>query len=102
MKNAPHSGNVELRTTFEQAHDWLDRHESQQLETRKGTPFEAEAWRNTKGLRVGEAVIVFRSGGREYARAYECCWGKYHNCFGTRIGMYCRALDEAIASSRQG
>ncbi len=66
-----------------------------------GTPFEAKAWENTKGSRVGEAVIVFRRQGEEFGRAYACCWGKYYNHHRTFIGMSCHALDKAIARSRQ-
>ncbi|MGC9336451.1 MAG: hypothetical protein ACP5G7_08550 [Anaerolineae bacterium] len=102
MKNAPHSGTVDLRYEFEEAHAWLDRHGSQQLETRKGTPFEAEAWESRSGPRVGAPVIRFRSMTGSYARAYECCWGAYYSHHSTFIGMFCRALDEAIANSHQG
>jgi len=42
-------------------------------------------------------VIRFFHNGREYGRAYECCWGHYYNCNRTRIGMYVRALDEYMA-----
>lgn len=51
----------------------------------------------------GRKVIKFlSSNGKESARAYQCCWGYYHNCYRTRIGMYVRALDEFIGIGGKG
>jgi hypothetical protein len=70
---------------------------------KKGTPFIAKATVAEKGPHSGERVIVFlseKNGKRsESARIYECCWGHYYNCYGTRIGMYCKALDNSIRFS---
>jgi hypothetical protein len=95
-----HSGDVTLGYSFEQTLAWLKKHGPQQLETSRGTSFRAEASTATRGNHAGEAVIVFRQGRPEFARAYACCWGSYYNCNRTRIGMYCAALDEAVGGSR--
>jgi hypothetical protein len=62
----------------------------------EGKPFIAKARVATKGKHATERVIVFlheKNGKRtESARGYECCWGHYYNCYGTRIGMYFKAL----------
>lgn len=46
--------------------------------------------------RDGRKAIVFKRNGVESARAYECCWGHYCNCYGTRFGMYAKALDDVL------
>jgi len=67
------------------------------LTTADRASFIAIARTTTKGEHAGEPVIRFLSiGEQEYARAYPCCWGHYHNCHGTRIGMYCTALDRHL------
>ncbi|MDX1446801.1 glycosyltransferase family 2 protein, partial [Lishizhenia sp.] len=48
----------------------------------------------------GEEVIRFMQHGKEYARTYKCCWGRYYNCNRTRIGMYCVALDDAMEACK--
>ncbi len=100
MSIEAHSGKVELAHSFEQACAWLEKRGSRQLETSRGTPFGAEVSIVIRGRHLGNPVIVFRNQqGQEYARAYSCCWGAYYNCNRTRIGMYCAALDEAMAES---
>jgi len=94
-----HSGQVELQHPFGLAHAWLTMHGPLCLKTSRGKPFTAEASIVTKGTHASEQVIVFRTRGVEYARAYRCCWGTYYNCNRTRIGMYCGALDGAIDNS---
>ena len=60
--------------------------------TNRETDFVAQAEITQKGPHTGEKVIRFMQDNKEYARAYECCWGHYYNCNRTRIGMYCAAL----------
>ncbi len=84
-----HKGTVEVSVDFSGVFRCLGPH-SAKLRTRNGTRFEAEATVS----RTGKKVIRFKQEGKEYARSYECCWGHYSNCYGTRIGMYCRALGE--------
>ena len=100
----PHEGNVRVVTEFEEAWDYLNRTGELHLQTeREGKPFIAKATITGKGIHSGEKSIRFlkkRNGKRqEYARSYECCWGHYYNCNRTRIGMYCKALDNAIRFS---
>ena len=64
---------------------------------REATPFEAEAHITTKGRHRGERVIIFYQNDIEYARSYPCCWGRHVNCNRTWIGMYCKALTDAIS-----
>ena len=91
-----HQDPVKLTHSFDQAYIWLANNGSTGLETRVGTQFEARAQTAQKGDHEGEDVIRFFQKGKEFARAYSCCWGKYYNCNRTRIGMYCVALDAAI------
>ena len=89
----PHSGDVDgLRHTFRDVHDRLLKG-SIPLQTDVGTPFEARS----ATARDGRPVLKFFQRGQEYARAYECCWGRYYNCNRTRIGMYCKALDRELS-----
>ena len=99
MSNA-HEREVSLANTFNKAHAWLKRFGPLDLQTREGTDFTAAAQINRKGPRKGKKCITFTSfkrGGlssRQYT--YNCCWGHYYNCYGTRIGMYCMPLDWEI------
>ena len=93
----PHRGNVPLTCDFDKV--WISLHAIGELmlqTEREGKPFIAKAIVASKGQHSGERAIVFlheKDGKRtESARAYECCWGHYYNCFGTRIGMYFKAL----------
>jgi hypothetical protein len=65
--------------------------------TKRGTGFVAQDEIAQKGPHSGEKVIRFMHDNKEFAGAYECCCGRYYNCNKTRIGMYCTALDGAIA-----
>lgn len=91
-KTEPHQGMVELACDFAKAYGFVNVAQGVKLETSTGTAFTAEVGT------TGRKVIRFFQGGREYARAYPCCWGHYHNCNRTRIGMYCTALDRAAAA----
>lgn len=94
----PHQGIVVLKPPFGEASSFLRRTGRINLETlREGTPFQAEANVTTKGKHEGEQVIIFYQRGMEFGRSYPCCWGRYHNCNRTRIGMYCEALDRSIS-----
>lgn len=78
-----HEGQVVLRHTFREVYDWLTRSGPVNLRTdRRSTAFQAMAGFASRGPHAGERVIRFTSKGRESARAYECCWGRYHNCSG--------------------
>jgi len=93
----PHEGSVELGHAFHEAYDWLVQNGPADLATNRGTPFEAKAHVAQKGPCSGEKVIRFMQHETEYARAYECCWGHKCNHNRTLIGMYCIALDAAVA-----
>ena len=92
----PHEETVILRHVFDQAHKWLCAKGEVAITTAAGTDFTARAELTKRGPHAGEPVIRFFQGRVEYGRSYECCWGHYYNCYRTRIGMYCRALDLAI------
>lgn len=93
----PHQGLVALRNTFDDAWEFLTRHGEVDLQTdRRRTPFIAKADKTKRGSHRSERVIRFFRATSERARCYECCWGYYHNCNRTRIGMYCKALDAVI------
>jgi hypothetical protein len=91
-----HEGTLQLKNKFQKAYKWLEKIESSELKTKSETNFIAKANITQKGPHAGEKVIRFMQDNKEYARAYECCWGRYYNCNKTRIGMYCSALDDAI------
>ena len=92
----PHEGTLQLKHRFQKSYDWLEKQGPTQLKTRSRTRFIAKANITQKGPHTGEKVIRFMQGNKEYARTYECCWGRYYNCNRTRIGMYCAALDDAV------
>ena len=92
----PHEGTVTLRWAFDAIHKWLRTKGETSLVTAAGTHFTARAEFVKRGLHAGEPVIRFFQSGKEYGRAYKCCWGHYYNCNRTRIGMYCEALDPAM------
>lgn len=95
----PHGGEVVLRNFFPSIHRWLQAQGDGGIElmTAEGTSFSARAAVATRrGSDTSEPTIRFFQRGKEFARAYECCWGRYHNCYRTRIGMYCKALDSAV------
>jgi len=96
-----HRGSVALAHTFDQARRWLVRNGPRLIRTEKrGTPFRAEAWITEGSKHQGEKAIRFTgcgpSGHKHYSYAYSCCWGQYL-CDGTRIGMYCTALDKEMS-----
>ena len=91
-----HEGTLQLKNKFQKAYKWLEKIESSELKTKSETNFIAKANIAQKGPHADEKVIRFMQDNKEYARAYECCWGRYYNCNKTRIGMYCSALDDAI------
>lgn len=98
MMVEPHQGNVFLHHTFNKVWEFLRKEGRINLETeREGTPFETEANITKSGKHIGKRVISFYQKGVEYARSYSCCWGHYYNCNRTRIGMYCKALDNFIS-----
>jgi len=92
----PHEGTLQLKNRFQKVFNWLEKIESSELKTKSGKSFIVKANIIQKGPHTGEKVIRFIQKNKEYARAYECCWGRYYNCNRTRIGMYCSVLDDAI------
>jgi hypothetical protein len=94
-----HRDAVALQHGFSPSHQWLQSRGETALITAAGTCFTARADLTGRGQHAGEQVIRFFQASTEFARAYKCCWGHYYNCNGTRIGMYCQALDSAIAGS---
>jgi hypothetical protein len=92
----PHEGTLQLKNRFQKVYNWLEKIESSELKTKSEKSFIAIANITQKGPHTGEKVIRFIQKNKEYARAYECCWGRYYNCNRTRIGMYCSVLDDAI------
>ena len=100
----PRQGTVRLDCEFDKVRDSLNIKGELSLQTEiEGKPFIAKATVATKGQHSGERVIVFiheKNGKRtESARSYECCWGHYYNCYGTRIGMYFKALARSMRFS---
>ena len=94
----PHEGTLQLKNKFQKVYNWLEKCGPAELKTKSGTRFIAKANITQKGPHTGEEVIRFMQDGKEYGRAYECCWGHYYNCNRTRIGMYCAAVDLAVDS----
>jgi hypothetical protein len=100
----PHYGTVkELTTRFENIWTSLNAKGELSLQTEgKKKQFIAKASKAQRGKHSGEKVILFlqeKNGERyESARAYDCCWGYHTNCYGTgtRIGMYCKSLENAL------
>lgn len=88
----PHSISMDMKHTFNDAWDYLDNEGLISLITSTGKEFTASAGISNND----KAVIKFLQGGKEYARAYECCWGYYYNHSRTRFGMYAKALDEYL------
>jgi hypothetical protein len=93
-----HEGIVKLSQEFDGVQQWLCAQDEVELVTRIGTRFSARANVATSGSHRDESVIRFFQNGREFGRAYACCWGHYYNCNRTRIGMYCEALALAITA----
>jgi hypothetical protein len=85
-----HQGRVETACDFAETYGFVRTAAPAELQTSTGARFTVQA--ATSGSRE---VIRFYQRGREHARAYPCCWGRYYNCNRTRIGMYCAALDSA-------
>ena len=97
----PHQGEVQLRHSFNEIWNFVKTHGEIELETeREKTPFEVNAKITRKGSHKGEPLLLFTRDGKDRARCYPCCWGYYHNCSRTRIGMYCSPLDSFLSSIR--
>jgi hypothetical protein len=96
-----HQRTVALVSDFSKAWDFVNRKGELTLRTeKKRIPFIAMASVAKRGKHSGERVIKFLNFDTKRASAYvfKCCWGYHTNCYGegTRIGMYCEALDQAI------
>ena len=93
----PHEGNLELAHSFDDAWEVVDSNKGMRLETSTGSPFTVRSSFTSRGPHKGENTLRFFKGKQEFARAYQCCWGHYSNCNRTRIGMYRKALDNALS-----
>ena len=99
-----HQGFVRLVSDFDKAWEFLNTSGEVTLETEKNAvQFIAEASVPIKGKHAGKRAIRFLHYYTRKVSAYvfECCWGHHTNCYGdgTRIGMYCEALDRLVRSS---
>ena len=86
---------VTNRMTFAQAYAHvLEQPTATYQTTGNRKSFIAKATRaaKAKGDHKGKKVIRFFQGGKEYARAYDCCWGFTTNCIGTYIDCYTAAI----------
>jgi hypothetical protein len=92
----PHEGTVDLVHSFDDSWEYLNMKGPLSLTTSTGSSFKALSSIVKKGSRSGSKVILFKGSRGEYARSYDCCWGRYYNCYGTRHGMYCKVLDDLI------
>jgi hypothetical protein len=97
-----HQREVMLVNNFDKAWGYLKTKGETSLQTeKKRKSFIAKASVSTKGMHSGERVIlcIHENSGRTSAYVYKCCWGYHTNCYGdgTRIGMYCEALDKSIS-----
>lgn len=98
----PHEGKIYLSHSFLDAWDAVKSSESVRLETSTGSTFRVINSVTSRGSHEGEKTLRFMKGKQEFARAYPCCWGYYYNCNGTRMGMYCLALDEWLSGESSG
>jgi hypothetical protein len=75
-----HQDSVKDAHCFDALFNRLSTNGPMDLETRAGTRFEVSGGSAQKGDREGEDVIRFFQKGKEFARAYTCCLGRYYNC----------------------
>ena len=87
-----HQGKIQFSHSFDEVYTHLNQVGKINLKTSVGTNFQA----SSSTARDGRSVIRFFQDGKEYGRAYKCCWGHYYNCNRTRIGMYAESLDNLI------
>lgn len=92
MSIQAHDGTVEQRKGFQDT--WAALAVRKQITAMTATGKKFDALATITG--DGRKAIVFKRGGVESARAYECCWGHYYNCNRTRFGMYATALDDVL------
>ena len=95
---AIHDGKVQLAHSFGAVHGFLARNGPAELITLRGTIILAVAATARRGDRRGRRLIRFMHYGREYGRAFACCWGHSTSCSRTRIGAYCLLLDSWVGS----
>lgn len=93
-----HDGKLEVKHAFQEIWNHLDNNGPVNLFTSRKVAFQARA----SVTQSGKEVIIFLQGGKEYVRAYECCWGHYYNCNRTRFGMYANALDGSFTNDHSG
>ena len=96
-----HQRTVTLVSDFNKAWDFLNHKGELKLRTeKKRIPFIAVASVAKSGKHSGERIIKFLNFDtrRPSAYVFKCSWGYHTNCYGegTRIGMYCQALDSCI------
>ena len=94
VTSAAHKATAKVELPFADAWQALEEHGPIHLTTKSGKEFEASA-RTAKGDR---RVIRYFQNGKEYGRAYECCWPHRTNCNRTWIGLYSEPLDQFLRS----
>jgi hypothetical protein len=99
-----HQRTVTLVNDYNKVWEFLNSKGELTLRTEKTmTPFFVHASIAKRGKHSGERVIRVLNHDTRRASAYvfKCCWGYHTNCYGegTRIGMYCQALDNYITDS---
>ena len=90
-----HYGSVQNRKAFNEAFDYIkDNPEKIYYATGNKSNFNAKAYIATKGNHKGEKTITFLKVGSKQVSAYafESCWGKITNCYGTYIDCYTQEI----------
>jgi hypothetical protein len=98
--------NYQFKNEYSEVLKYLQEHGKVSTRTEEDTSFDAEACIYTKQSRLHpiEPYIGFFQYSKAkqkavlYARCYKVDWGNYLNESGTRIGMYCKALDKEIST----
>ena len=88
----PHAGVARNRLTFGEAYVHAQANPTLEYCTVGAKTFAVTATRGQKGRHKDERVLLFKSRGKERARAYDCCWGHRTNCNSTHIDIYTEAL----------
>jgi len=101
----PHHGNIQPTINFETAFKYIsDNPDTEYRTTGNQVTFIAKATLAQKGRHRAQQVIIFRSQGKERARAYQCCWNHKTNCGKTHIDCYTQAVCQTLTaqSTRTG
>lgn len=87
-----HFGTINNGKSFEEACHFITNSSEKIYKTYSGKVFTAKVKVASKGPNINKPVIIFYSNGKEFARAYKCCWGHVTNCNRTYIQFYTKAL----------